>query len=134
MANMIQQVMYEGHLGSDPRASYMPNGKMVVNFSIGSTREFKTADGEKKSITTWLKVSAFAGLAEVVNQYCGKGSHVIVTGYLRPGEGGNPAVFEMKDGGFGASYEMVANTIRILKGRDNSSAESAGDSEDDTPY
>jgi hypothetical protein len=43
-----------------------------------------------------------------------------VEGYLRVGEGGNPAVYQLKNSGaWGASYEVTADAVRIIKGKDN---------------
>ena len=119
MANHIQMVMYEGYLAEDPEMRFTPAGKGVTNFRIGSGRKYKTAAGEEVKETTWLKITAWGKLGEIVNQYCGKGSHVIVTGILRVGENGSPTVYELKNGGHGAAYEITASEVRILKGKDN---------------
>jgi len=117
MANQIQRLMYEGYMADEPDMRYTKDGKAVVNFRMGSNRKYKTSGGEEVKETTWLKVSAWGKLAEIVNQYCDKGSHVIVEGSLRVGENGSPNVYELKAGGYGASYEVTANQIRILKGK-----------------
>jgi len=118
MANQIQLVMYEGFLADEPDMRVTPAGKNVTNFRIGSNRQYKTADGTVVKETTWLKIVAWGKLGEVINQYCGKGSHVIVTGTLRGNKEGNPSTYEMKNGNWGASFEITANEIRILKGKD----------------
>jgi single-strand DNA-binding protein len=118
MANQIQRVEYEGYLVEDPEARYTPSGKNVTNFRIGSNRQYKNGEGETVKETTWLKVTAWGKLGEIVNQYCAKGSHVVVYGILRVGPGGNPAVFDLKNGGHGAAYEITASEVRILKGKD----------------
>lgn len=116
MTNHYQLVIYEGYLGADPQMRYTPQGKAVTNFSMGSTRQYKTSDGTEVKETTWIKVTVWGKTAEIVNQYCAKGAHVQVTGRLKPGEKGSPEVFEMKNGGFGASYEVTCDTIRIYDG------------------
>lgn len=122
MANNIQLVMYEGFLAEDPEMRFTPSGKNVTNFRIGSNRQYKTADGTVNKETTWLKVTAWGKLGEIVNQYCGKGSHVIVRGFLRVGEKGSPTVYQLKSGDWGASYEITADEVRIIKGKDNVAA------------
>lgn len=120
MASQLQMVMYEGFLADDPEMRFTPQGRSVTNFRIGSNREYKTADGNKVKETTWLKITAWGKLGEIINSYCGKGSHVIVTGILRVNpETGSPTPYQMKSGEWGASYEITANEIRILKGKDN---------------
>jgi len=135
MASHIQRVEYEGFLGADPEMRYTPAGKEVTNFRVGSTRQYKTGDGTIVKETTWLKVTAWGKLGEIVNKYCEKGSHVIVFGILRVGENGSPSVYELKSGGYGASYEITADSVRIIKGKanlDNGSSATGHDFPDDT--
>jgi single-strand DNA-binding protein len=135
MANQIQMLMYEGFLAEDPEMRFTPSGKSVTNFRMGSNRQYKTADGETKKETTWLKVTAWGKLGEIVNQYCGKGSHVVVTGILRVGENGSPTVYELKNGGHGASYEVTATQVRILKGKDNAApADNTPTDDEELPF
>ena len=97
MASHIQTLIYEGFLGTDPEMRYTKSGQAVVNFNLGSTRQYKNQSGEVISQTTWLRVSAWGKLAEIVNQYCAKGSHVIVQGALNGDENGRPSAYMTKD-------------------------------------
>lgn len=128
---MLQMLIYEGYLGDTPEMRITPAGKNVTNFRIGSSRKFKNAKGETVSETTWLKVTAWGKLGEIVNNYCDKGSHVIVTGILRVGENGSPTVYELNNGGHGASYEVTASDVRIIKGKPRDGDDSG---EDALPY
>lgn len=118
MANQIQMVIYEGYLVEDPVMRFTPQGQEVTNFRMGSNRGYKTADGTQKKETTWLKVTVWGKRGEPVNQYCAKGSHVVVFGKLRVGENGSPSVYQLKSGDYAASYEITADSVRILKGKD----------------
>lgn len=117
MANHIQMVMYEGNLGAAPEMRYTPSGKAVTNFRMASTRSWKDTNGDKHDETTWLKVACWGSLAEIVNDYCAKGAHVIVTGTLKGDEKGNPVVFQLSSGGMGASFEITAQSVRIIDGK-----------------
>ena len=128
MASQIQKVQYEGYIGADPELRYTPDGKPVCNFRLGSTNQYKNASGEVVKETTWLKIATWGKLAEIVNAYCAVGSHVIVQGRLRPDENGSPSVYELKTGGHGASFEMTANEVRILSGKDKDAVT------EDAPY
>lgn len=125
MASQIQLVIYEGYLVDEPTMRYTPAGTAVTNFRMGSNRKFKTSAGEVRKEVTWLKVASWGKLAEIVNEWCSKGSHVIVTGKLRVGEDGSPVPYQMKNGEWGASYEITADEVRILdsKGSDATSPE-----------
>lgn len=130
MSNHIQYVMYEGFTAAEPEMRYMADGKAVTNFRMGSTRQWKNKAGEVVKETTWLKVSCWGSLAEIVGKYVGKGKegHVIVTGTLRVGPDGSPVVYEKKDGTSAASFEITAKEVRILSGR-NGEASSAVEEE-----
>ena len=133
MANNIQVLQVEGYLAADPEMRYMPNGNAVTNFRIGSNHQYKDKEGNVVKETTWFKVAAFGKLAEIVNSYCAKGSRVVVFGRLRPGENGSPTVFQLKSGEYGASYEVTAKEVYIIKGKDKVAA---GDTSatPETPY
>lgn len=135
MANQIQLVQYEGFLADEPEMRYTPSGKGVTNFRIGSNHSYKNSTtGEQVKETTWLKITAWGKLGEIVNQYCGKGSHVIVFGRLRAGENGSPTPYQLKSGDWAASFEITASDVRIIKGKDNATppVESVDDS--DIPF
>ena len=52
---------------------------------------------------------------------------VLVEGRLRPDpKTGGPAIYQRQDGTAGASFEIVANTIRFLSPRDDSEAPAEG--------
>lgn len=136
MANQIQEVRYEGYLVADPEMRFLGDGRPVTNFRMGSNRQYKDKKGEVIKNVTWVKVAVFGGLAEVINNICAKGSWVIVKGYLRPDPAtGSPQIFQLKNGESASSYEVVADDIRVLKGKDFEDAEQPADSFDDVlPY
>jgi len=127
MANQFQLVIYEGYLGADPEVIFTQSGKAVSNFRIASSRAYTAGDGNKVTETTWIRVTAWGKLAEVVGNYCKKGTHVIVQGTLKAGENGSPSVFQLKNGEYAASYEMTAEKVRILSPKTTNS-----ELEDDT--
>lgn len=130
MASQFQLLVYEGFLADDPEMRFTPAGKGVTNFRMGSNRQYKKADGEEVKETTWLKITCWGKLGEIVAQYCGKGSHVFVTGKLRVGENGSPTIYTLKSGDPAASYEVTASEVRIIKGKDGG-APAAPSAEDD---
>jgi len=135
MASQIQQLQYEGYLAADPEMKYTPNGTAVTNFRIGSNYEYKNSAQEKVKETTWIRVACWGKLAEVINQWCEKGSHVIVMGRLRAGENGSPEVYQLKSGtGWGASYEVTAEKIRIISGKSPDGEPEESSSDDEIPF
>jgi single-strand DNA-binding protein len=109
---------------------YMPNGDPVTSFSMATDRKYNDRNGQPVSETTWFRVSVFGKQAETVNQYLSKGKMVLVEGRLRcdPKTGG-PATYTRQDGTVGASFEIVANTVRFLspKGEGAPGAGEAGE-------
>jgi len=132
MARQIQMVIYEGNLVADPETQYTASGTLVCNFRIGSNQTHKSQSGEVVKETTWLKITAWGKTGEYVGKYAEKGSHVIVTGKLRVGDNGNPNVFELRNGGYGASYEVTASDVRIIKGK--AFEETSEEVEDEIPF
>lgn len=125
--------MYQGYLSAEPEMRYLPNGKEVTTIRMGSNRSYKRADGTPVKEVTWLKVTFWGGLANIVNEYCKKGSQVIVTGRLKPGENGSPTVFNLKDGTPASSYEITGEDIIFLdkKPEGGESKPQSGDAPDD---
>lgn len=82
---MLNKVQLIGHMGGDPEMRYFQDGTAVASFSLATTERWKK-DGEKKERTTWVRVEVIGKLAEVVQQYTGKGSKVYVEGKLRVDE------------------------------------------------
>lgn len=123
------QLSIIGFLARDPESRYTPSGTMVLNMSIPVTRKWKK-DGEPQEETTWFRVAVFGKTAEACNEYLHKGSQVFVQGRIRPGEGGGPTVFQKKDGGWGASYEVVADSVLFL---DRKGSGPSGDGGEDHP-
>lgn len=112
---MYQSVTIVGNLGKDPEMKYLPSGKPVTSMSVAASRSYKGSDGQKVNETTWFRVSVFGTQSEACAQYLKKGSKVLVEGRLTPdAKTGNPRTFTRQDGTAGASYEVMANTVRFL--------------------
>lgn len=119
---MFQQMILVGNLGADPQMRYLPNGNPVTSFSVAVNRKYTGSDGQVIKETTWARVSVFGKNAENCAQYLKKGSGVLVEGRLSPDkQTGGPKVFTRPDGTTGATYEVIANTVRFLPGRDDPS-------------
>lgn len=81
MANDLNMCVFIGRLGRDPELRYLPNGDAAVNISIAVGKSWKDKNsGEKKEVTTWVPVSFFGKTAEIVGEYCKKGSQLQITG------------------------------------------------------
>ena len=129
-------IVFVGNCGADPQLKYLPNGNPVASFSVATNRKYTGSDGQLVKETCWLRVSVFGKQAENCAQYLKKGSGVLVEGRLSPDKStGGPRVFTRPDGSAGAAYEIIANTVRFLPGRDDPNVgaprQSAGESPDE---
>jgi single-strand DNA-binding protein len=128
---MYQKILVIGNLGRDPEMRYTPEGNPVTSFSVATSRRYS-----EKEETTWFRVTVWGKQAETCNQYLHKGSKVLVEGRLRPDANGNPTTFQRKDGTWGASYEITAETVRFLtpKGEDSNQNFGPMDDDEDIPF
>lgn len=117
----VNRVILVGHLGRDPESRFLPSGTAVVNFSVATTETWKDDAGEKKERTEWSRCSAFGKTAEVITQYCKKGSLLYVEGKL------NTRKYE-KDGQDHYATEIRVDRVQFLSPRGD--GKSAGDSAD----
>ena len=80
--NSVNPIELIGYMGAMPEMRYTANGVCVTNFSMATNRIWRGQDGESQQQTDWHRVTAWGRLAEVVNQYMGKGKRVRVIGRL----------------------------------------------------
>jgi len=109
---MINMAMIIGYLGSDPKTSAIPNGTIVVNFSVATSEKFKDRSGQQQEQTEWHRIVVFGRLAEICEQYLKKGSHVYVAGRLQTRQ------WEDQNGKKQYTTEIVAREMKMLGSRD----------------
>lgn len=143
---MYQKIIVVGNLGGDPEMRYMPDGRAVTNFSIATNRRWTNqSTGQPVDETTWFRVSVWGRQAETANQYLSRGRRVLIEGRLRPDpQSGGPRTFVRQDGSVGASFEITADSIQFLGGREEAGYVSDGgddydagevaQEEDDIPF
>ena len=80
--NTVNRIELIGYMGAMPEMRLTASGAPVTNFSMATNRIWKGQDGESRKETDWHRVTAWGRLAEVVNEYMGKGKRVRVIGRL----------------------------------------------------
>lgn len=101
-----------GRLGKDPEAKYMANGKAVCNFSIAVGESWKDKNsGEKKEKTEWVNIVVYDKLAEIVSEYCKKGSQIYAAGKMQTRK------WQDKEGNDRYSTEVVMTQMQMLGGK-----------------
>ena len=79
----FNRVIFAGNLTRDPELKYPQSGKPIGRISLAANRKWKTESGEQKEEVTFVEVDLFGKSAEVVSQYCKKGSNILVEGRLK---------------------------------------------------
>lgn len=111
---MYQQTVIVGNVGNDPDLRYTQSGTSVCSFSVAINKSWKDKQsGERRTQTTWFKVSAWGQLAETCNTYVKKGMLVMVTGDI------DVSAYAGNDGSPRASLELTARDVRFLTRADD---------------
>lgn len=114
----FNQVIIAGNVGGDPMVR-MVGDKKVAQFSVATS----TGKGDKKT-TSWHNIVAWSPIAEVVENYVGKGSSVMVVGMIRYRS------FTDRDGAQKQVTEIMANNVQLLGGNAERTAPSSEASDD----
>ena len=125
-----QYTIIIGNVGREPELRYTQSGVAVCDFSVAVNRTWSDRNtSEKREETTWFRVSTWGRQAETANEYLKKGSQVLVEGRLKPDPTtGSPRLWTRQDGTVAASFEIQADLVRFIGGRDRDGAgESDGD-------
>jgi len=83
MAGSLNKVILIGHLGQDPKLTYLPSGQAVVNARMATNESYKDQAGQRVERTEWHNVTIYGRPAEFVANYLRKGSLVMIEGSLR---------------------------------------------------
>ena len=78
---MLNQVTLIGRLTHDPIVKTIKDGKKVSDIQIAVQRAFKNMDGLYE--TDFISCSLWQGSAEIIENYCKKGSMVAIRGRLQ---------------------------------------------------
>jgi len=104
----LNKVQIIGNLGADPEMRFTANGRAVATFRVAVNRRYQTAEGERREETEWVRVVAWARLAELAGQYLTKGRQVYVEGRLQTRQ------WDDQDGNRRYMTEVVAQDIQFL--------------------
>lgn len=124
-----------GYVGREPELSYTPAGQAVAHFSLATSRKWTNKEtGEKREETTWWRVSAFAGTAEIAGKYLHKGSKCFVEGRV------SARAWADKQGKPQAELELTAERLLLLDSKavngqgGEAAAEAQGNGPDNLPF
>lgn len=104
----LNSVSLIGNLTREPELRVTPSGTSVANLGLAINRRWKDKDGNKHEVTTFLRVTAWEGLADTCAKYLRKGSCVFVTGRLQSRS------WEGDDGKKNTALDVVADDVQFL--------------------
>lgn len=100
---MLNNIFLHGNLGNDPEVFYSSEGNPVASFNM--------AFHSGKDKTSWIKVTAFKGLAEIVEANLKKGNRVVVAGSL------DQEKWQAQDGTPRSTFKVIAHGIEFFRAR-----------------
>jgi single-strand DNA-binding protein len=114
MAGTVNKVILVGRIGHDIELRYTGKGTAVATIRV-ATDDYrgKDEDGNAKTETEWHSVVLWAGLAEFINNYGGKGSLVYIEGSNQTRKWTDPK------GNDKYTTEVKAREVHLLGGKSN---------------
>ena len=113
----LNKVILIGNLGKEPEVRSTPGGQTVANFSIATKEKYTKKDGEKVDKTEWHRIVMWGKVAEIAGKYLKKGSLVCIEGKIVTRS-------YDKDGAKVYTTEIIANEMKMLGGKQDSSQSS----------
>ncbi len=110
----LNKVIITGNLVDDPNVSILESGVHLAKFTLANNRRFRTKDGEWHEKTCFVDVVGWRKTAELIGQFCHKGSPVLVEGELVQNR------WEDSDGNKRSKLEITVMRIQFLEQRDQS--------------
>jgi single-strand DNA-binding protein len=105
---------------------YTPQGTSVCNFGLAVNRKYKQADDAKEEVM-FINIVVFGKQADTCGQYLNKGSSVLIEGRLQERR------WETEDGQKRSKHEVVAQSVRFLSRRQDTSGMAASNSSASAP-
>ena len=105
----LNRVSLIGNLGRDPEVRTTPNGTKVATVSLATTTRWRDAESkEAKTRPEWHRVVLWGRNAEIVAEYCAKGSQLYVEGPLQTRS------WTDREGAKRYTTEVVARRVQLL--------------------
>lgn len=105
----VNKVIIQGNMTRDPESRQ--DG--IVNFTIASNRKYRDKNNQVVEDTAFVQCSAFGNVANTIQQYCHKGSKVIVEGRLKYRS------WTAQDGSNRSALEVTAERVEFLDTKQN---------------
>lgn len=108
MAMSLNRATIIGNLTRDPEMRTIPSGQNVTSFGVATNRSYNDREGNKRDEVQFHNIVAWGKLAEICNQFLGKGRKVYIEGRLQTRD------WEGQDGQRRNRTEIVAENMIML--------------------
>ena len=112
MAKGVNKVFLLGRLGKDPEMRATQGGMQIASFTLATSDRQKDQTGQWVDKTEWHNLVAFQRTAEIVRDYCKKGSQVFVEGKIQTRSWDDKTSGEKK-----YRTEILVNEVSLLDGK-----------------
>ena len=102
----VNQATVVGRFGFKPEVKNV-SGTMICSFSLAVSEKWKGKDGTSQEKTDWIRCVFFGKQAEIIAQYCDKGSLLFVQGKI------SNRVYKDKDGVESQITEIVGREFQL---------------------
>ena len=110
MANDLNLCQFIGRLGADPEIRHTSSGLTIASIRLACGWKTKDKEG-----TEWVSASFFGKPAEIVGEYCKKGSQIYIAGRL------NTEKWQDKEGNDRYTTKVNVNNFQLLGGKSEGS-------------
>ena len=104
----VNKVILVGNVGRDPEVRTTPSGQQVAKFSLATSENFTSKQGEKQERTEWHNIVVWGKLADLCRQYVQKGRQIYLEGRIQTSSWTDQA------GTKKYRTEIIAQTIQFL--------------------
>jgi single-strand DNA-binding protein len=105
---MINKWIGIGNVCADVEVKYGQSGTAISSFTVACNEKYKGKDGNIQEQTEFVRIVAFARLAEICGEYLSKGSKVYIEGKLQTRK------WQAQDGTDRYTTEIVAKEMKML--------------------
>jgi single-strand DNA-binding protein len=112
----LNEVRLMGNITRDIELKYTPKGTAVAAFGLAINRSWKDDSGTKHEETTFVDVEMFGRMAEIVGEYCKKGSPIYIGGRLKMDQWEDKTTGQKR-----SRLKIIGETLQLLGGKPQSS-------------
>lgn len=117
----LNKVMIIGNLTRDPEIKYTPKGTAIADIGLAVNRNYTTESGEKREETTFIDVTLWGRVAEIVGEYCKKGRPLFVEGRLQLDSWDDKQTGQKR-----SKLKVIGENIQLLGGREGGGGSGGG--------